>query len=179
MEYKKLFDAGNAAQLEKLKENDHKSGWNAISIDYAERRIAEEVLELFTTRDFVAARRAAADVANFAHMIILRCDKEISKEDRYDEFTPGPWIVNGWGITTNERNPEKRRHIAYVPKDYERKKENINVLAAAPDLLDALEDRYSQTRCGCGHTHCKRCEMDRESEAAIEKARGRKHEYER
>ena len=49
-----------------------------------------------------------------------------------------------------------------------------NLRPASLYLIEALEDRYSQTRCGCGHPHCKRCEMDRESEAAIEKARGKK-----
>jgi hypothetical protein len=49
---------------------------------------------------------------------------------------------------------------------------NGRLIAAAPDLLDALEEYYAQHRCGCGHPACNDCERDRVAEAALGKARG-------
>ncbi len=79
-DYDKLLKAGNAAQLEKLKENEHKQGWDDMNIDYAVDRIVEEVEELIRERDVQCIRREAADIANFCHMIILRCDRIIQLE---------------------------------------------------------------------------------------------------
>lgn len=96
--YDELLTAGNKAQLEKLKDNEHKEGFNNIDLYYANERLSEEVEELEkelyniailegTTQYFCKKklnykkiRHEAADVANFAHMIILACDKEIKKE---------------------------------------------------------------------------------------------------
>lgn len=87
-DYDELLKAGNAAQLEKLKENEHKSGFNDINIDYAFKRLTEEVEELRKelfdktgngTYHIFNTRSEAADIANFAHMIILACDKENDK----------------------------------------------------------------------------------------------------
>ena len=49
---------------------------------------------------------------------------------------------------------------------------NANLIAAAPELLEDLESRYAQTRCGCGHPACNRCEDDRETERMLRKAKG-------
>ena len=79
--YRKLLRAGNRAQLEKLKENSHKDGFDNIDIDYAINRIQTELNELKYARRFYKnndVRREAADVANFAHMIILSVDNEKS-----------------------------------------------------------------------------------------------------
>lgn len=46
------------------------------------------------------------------------------------------------------------------------------LIAAAPDLLDALEAYHARHRCGCGHPACNDCERDRAAEAALAKARG-------
>ena len=86
--YDELLKAGTGAQLEKLLENPEKSGFDNINIEYALDRILDEFIEL---RDAIRKtgippithlqliRREAADVANFAHMIILRCDKELEE----------------------------------------------------------------------------------------------------
>ena len=49
---------------------------------------------------------------------------------------------------------------------------NANLMATAPELLEDLESRYAQTRCGCGHPACNRCEDDRETERVLRKAKG-------
>lgn len=72
----------------KLRENDHRGGWEDCDFDYLTRRLAEEARELrravdtfedaryshgATAADLIAiaaeVRREAADVANFAMMI--------------------------------------------------------------------------------------------------------------
>jgi hypothetical protein len=87
-DYKELLSAGTTAQLEKLMQNEHKEGFDNIDIEYAYRRIEEELkeldFELFKDAiegrfDLTAVRLEAADIANFAHMIILKCDKELSR----------------------------------------------------------------------------------------------------
>ena len=88
-DYKKLFKAGKKAQLEKLLMNEHKDGFECIDIEYASDRIEEEWNELSAEvmlidtwedePDYKKIRHEAADIANFAHMIILACDKELSK----------------------------------------------------------------------------------------------------
>ena len=49
---------------------------------------------------------------------------------------------------------------------------NAYLIATAPELLENLESRYAQTRCGCGHPACNRCEDDRETEIVLNKAKG-------
>lgn len=63
-----------AEQMEaKLKENDHKGGWEDCSIDYFLERLEEEVKELYyateTPNNAENIIREATDVANFALMI--------------------------------------------------------------------------------------------------------------
>lgn len=79
-----------AQQMElKLRRNDHKGGWRGIGMQYAQRRMREEALELeraieeftyhnsdgspISEQEIVEAKNAivreAADVANFAMMI--------------------------------------------------------------------------------------------------------------
>jgi uncharacterized protein YjaG (DUF416 family) len=82
-DYKALLEAGNRAQLEKLKENEHKDGFNQIDLEYAVSRIREETEELeveliFRDND-KNIRREAADIANFAHMIIFGCDRKLKE----------------------------------------------------------------------------------------------------
>lgn len=84
-DYEKLLKAGANAQLEKLKANDHKQGWDDISFEEAFNGLVDEVKELRdafgdkptaeTYKDGIKAiRHEAADIANYAHMIIYRCD---------------------------------------------------------------------------------------------------------
>lgn len=49
---------------------------------------------------------------------------------------------------------------------------NADLIAAAPDLLEALQEFACQHRCGCGHPHCNDCARDRIADAAIAKATG-------
>lgn len=83
--YADLLGAGNNAQIEKLLENEHKGGFTGQDLIQLFLLLQEEVLEL--TREMVlefydprSIRREAADIANFAHMIILECDREIADE---------------------------------------------------------------------------------------------------
>jgi len=87
-DYSNLLDAGVAAQLEKLKENEHKKGFEDVDIYYVYRRIHDEYRELgeeifydkFQNNiDYNKVRREAADIANFAHMIIVKCNQELNK----------------------------------------------------------------------------------------------------
>jgi NTP pyrophosphatase (non-canonical NTP hydrolase) len=81
--YNELFEAGNKAQLEKMELNNHKTGYDNIYINYGYDKIEEELNELYNAihygkKDYQAIREEAADIANYAHMIIYKCDKEIS-----------------------------------------------------------------------------------------------------
>ena len=96
-DYDKLFAAGTAAQREKLVANEHKDGFLNLDMDFAFESLTKERDELLIafemrrlSRQFPyiersgktalkAIRCEAADVANFAHMIILKCDKELEK----------------------------------------------------------------------------------------------------
>ena len=85
--YTQLITAGTAAQMEKLKQNEHKRGFDNISFEYAYHRLIEEVGELseafrakvVNIQGIKNIRSEAEDVANFAHMIILKCDKLIKE----------------------------------------------------------------------------------------------------
>lgn len=77
-----LLAAGNQAQREKLEENGHKEGFNDMPLgDLAVLLMGEakELMGAIWSESTESVRHEAADVANFAHMIILVCDKEIVK----------------------------------------------------------------------------------------------------
>jgi len=90
-EFSDLLNAGNKAQIEKLKQNTHKGGFDNIALDYAWKRIEEEMKELSTALCLIPLtgsgylkalkniRHESADVANFAHMIIYKCDQLITE----------------------------------------------------------------------------------------------------
>ena len=83
-DYTRLLTAGNLAQLEKLQRNEHKKGFDDIKISYAIRRLRHEMLELEDAvfiGDPREIRQEAADVANFAHMLILTCDNLLAEEE--------------------------------------------------------------------------------------------------
>ena len=46
------------------------------------------------------------------------------------------------------------------------------LIAAAPELLEELEDRYHDTKCGCGHPACRRCQADARTLAVINRSKG-------
>ena len=75
--YQNLFDAGNAAQLEKMLEHDYKKGWDNLDPWFSYGAIDHNLFELKNAlhrKDFIKTRDKAANIANFAHMIILICD---------------------------------------------------------------------------------------------------------
>lgn len=80
-DYDGLLKSGNRAQMEKLQQNGHKRGFDDIDIPYAKERILEEWSELAKAinegQPLEEVRSEAADVANFAHMIIYVCDRKI------------------------------------------------------------------------------------------------------
>ena len=47
----------------------------------------------------------------------------------------------------------------------------------AAELLQEMEYRYAQAKCGCEHPACNRCEDDRQTLAVINKAKGKQNEY--
>ena len=73
--------------MEKLLANGYKQGFDNIDFKYAFKRLKEEIKELEEEmiclnqglNNYETIRHEAADVANFAHMIIMGCDKEIKK----------------------------------------------------------------------------------------------------
>lgn len=85
-----LIHAGNTAQIEKLNENHHKDSFNNIPIDVCIIGLEEEHNEVFEEYakpviDYPALRRELADVANYAHMGIMACDREILKLKELEE----------------------------------------------------------------------------------------------
>jgi len=80
-DYGILFAEQIQAQKEKLSENSHK-GTLLIPLHYAMDLLTgeyKELLQEFTTidRNIEAIRSEAADVANFAGMIILACNRKM------------------------------------------------------------------------------------------------------
>ena len=88
-DYKALLAAGNKAQLEKLTSNGFKKGFNDLQcedLNSLYQNLISEVVELreeynVAKYDFTKIRHEAADIANFAHMIILATDKELENID--------------------------------------------------------------------------------------------------
>jgi hypothetical protein len=90
---------------------------------------------------------------------------------------PGPWVaVIDINYDHFEIRDKNGRRIAVCTMDYPMSAgthdANARLIAAAPELLHELEDRYQQTKCGCGHPACKRCQDDRMTEMVLAKARG-------
>ena len=72
-----LLEAGTRAQREKLEENTDKGSWLNLNTSELFDLLSVEMRELadtFGMDDTEAMRREAADVANYAHMIIERCN---------------------------------------------------------------------------------------------------------
>jgi hypothetical protein len=82
-----LLRQGNTAQLEKLEANEDKRGFESIDLDWAWKRLNEEMHELDVElhgtkiRSPEDIRLEAADISNFAHMIIVRCDQLIKNPE--------------------------------------------------------------------------------------------------
>lgn len=108
----------------------------------------------------------------------------MSKEKQSGEHTPGPWYVGVHG----ERGKYADGGQVWVPHGaishcvvasanfhLPNKDANARLIAAAPDLLKALEDLVvCLNDCRCGDpSNCKRCQALRARRAAIERATGR------
>lgn len=89
-DYDGLIKTGNAARLEKLIENDHKTGFDNIDIGYAIKRIKQERKELKEAYLIMRAHptpetirnviREAADVGNFSDMVIYTATNQLKKD---------------------------------------------------------------------------------------------------
>ena len=100
------------------------------------------------------------------------------------KYTSGPWISEVYPeddsivITSEARNKTSRHQIATIVTGFKNERfeieqvSNAALIATAPELLEDLEYRYSQTKCGCGHPACNRCQDDKQTEAVIAKAKG-------
>ena len=98
--------------------------------------------------------------------------------------TPGPWLIregDEWttDIVTAEGNNECGDVMYWNVASYNRQRDeaeaNAYLIAAAPDLLEALESLINDSECSCtfesaasGHNLCAFCE----AKTAIAKARG-------
>lgn len=92
--YNVLLNCSKKYQLKKLKspKNKRKSSFDKLSIPYLAGRLHDEVNELDqelaryrgSVYDYVALRDEAADIANFASMIILHCTKELFRRAWYN-----------------------------------------------------------------------------------------------
>jgi len=63
--------------------------------------------------------------------------------------TPGPWKVFSEGNDLWVTNSKGNKGLCSLPKKGDRSMDNANLMAAAPDLLEALEDM-----CGVWRTVC-------------------------
>lgn len=88
--------------------------------------------------------------------------------------TPGPWVDNVDGVVVVDKPGRWREIIADVhanPLEANNRRANTLLIAAAPDLLEALEELVAQSL-DSGHPHdWLRHEID-QAKAAIAKARG-------
>lgn len=90
--------------------------------------------------------------------------------------TPGPWHVElgGFVYSATKKVADVGLNGGYFASRTSPEPErtaNARLIAAAPELLEALEDAASR-KCGCGHPHCNRCKDDRYYEEVIRKAKG-------
>ena len=104
-------------------------------------------------------------------------------------FTPGPWVAQSqadpqvWSINApiGDANIGHKTWdgLAVVYGCDERPltgaavaAANAHLIAAAPDLYEALYEMAAQHKCGCGHPHCNACDRDALAKAALSKAKG-------
>lgn len=93
-DYDKMFKAGNKAQLEQMVKYDRiRSGWDNFPIlesfegirkaaVFIERMLFHEFTNTskpLTKSQVEILRSKAANISNYAHMIILNCDEEVKK----------------------------------------------------------------------------------------------------
>jgi hypothetical protein len=89
--YSAMFTVSIKEQLKRLKENEpHKSGWDNMRLDYCFEKI-EENLNIVSSiggddlaDDMKSLIYHLADIANYANMAILKCQKYLDGEIEYD-----------------------------------------------------------------------------------------------
>jgi hypothetical protein len=89
--YSDMFLVSIKEQVKRLKENEpYKNGWDNIEIDHCLRKIYDNlyVIDNISTDDMNDDMRSLiyhmADIANYANMAILKCQKIINGEAEYD-----------------------------------------------------------------------------------------------
>lgn len=96
-----------------------------------------------------------------------------------EEFkgTPGPWYQDQFGNVIHGERKEKVRvsGVALPGRVTEEYAANTNLVTAAPELLEALQDFMAEPSCkpkSCGHELWCSCRFDK-ARAAIAKALGK------
>jgi hypothetical protein len=90
------------------------------------------------------------------------------------KHTPGPWIVEGNGITVRQ----DRKHASKICQAFEvymcrqEREANARLIAAAPDMLAALEEAHRLNRMSVFDDGSSADHAARMVQAAIAKARG-------
>lgn len=91
------------------------------------------------------------------------------------KHTPGPWHVGQSSKRGHEvwaRTSDTGSMMVAGCGHAEFDQANARLIAAAPELLEALEDAATYAQCGCGHPACKRCRDHAYYAGVIRKARG-------
>jgi hypothetical protein len=82
------------------------------------------------------------------------------------KHTPGPWTAKA-NLDVVDSNGERVARLASTRGKYEYEEINARLIAAAPELLDALQELVNGPECGGDHGA-----MYRNARAAIAKATG-------
>jgi hypothetical protein len=91
------------------------------------------------------------------------------------KHTPGPWVVNGFGGDFREITRTSKGVAISVTSEKGGDIANARLIAAAPDLLEALKGELAASRSDCNDRKCGACSRCH-SYAAIAKAEGGSHE---
>ena len=86
--------------------------------------------------------------------------------------TPGPWKLTGWTASDFYGWTIECDQRFQLQAESAESESNAYLIAAAPELLEALEDAATQIRCDCGHPHCGRCKDYKHYAEVIAKAKG-------
>lgn len=91
--------------------------------------------------------------------------------------TPGPWHVGP--MSESVRPDVTTPHVGQINGGCiiatlygSDKPDNADLIAAAPDLLEELQEAAAQTRCGCAHPACNQCARDKRWAEVIARALG-------
>ncbi len=89
------------------------------------------------------------------------------------QHTPGPWNEGTcwWDILGPQDEYVAQVRVESSDRIAEAEA-NAVLIAAAPELLAALEEMAAQHECGCGRPGCKACKRERMCADIIAKAKG-------